>query len=476
MPFSRLLRADSLRMRVLLAFLAGTFATLMAVSLLVVAVFRASSDVLVTADIEAQAEDLIDGLRFDAEGRPARMAFDEIDDGWEVDLAWMYDVLRSEMAWRVLAADGRVVLSSPAEPALWAEAPQLPVDAVPGAAHARPYHFRFRGQPVYAADMAVVRGGQTWLLQVATTRRLIDVIHRGFTLPLLGIGVTIFSLSLLFAFGVIAYFTLRYALRPLQDLSRRAAAISPRSLAERLPVAGVPAEIAPLVDSFNRALDRIEQGYRVQQEFLSVAAHELKTPLALVRGQIELQQGDADKALLLSDLDHMSRQIQQLLLLAETSEARNYEIAQVDVRSVAEDVQAFLQPMADGAGVQLDTPPLDAPADGDGACWPADRSALFTLLKNLVENAIQHAPAGSRVEVSVTRDSACVRDRGPGVPAAHRERMFERFWRGEDRRDTGAGLGLAICKEIAQAHGWTLTATAARPGLRVCVRRPPSPT
>ncbi|WP_431262384.1 sensor histidine kinase [Roseateles chitinivorans] len=106
--------------------------------------------------------------------------------------------------------------------------------------------------------------------------------------------------------------------------------------------------------------------------------------------------------------------------------------------------------------------------------WDADRGALFTLLKNLLENAIQHAPAGSLVSVEIEADRLSVRDRGPGVTPHQLSRIFGRFWRGAHRRDHGAGLGLAICQEIAEAHGWTLSAQPEDPGLRMVVAKSPA--
>jgi signal transduction histidine kinase len=102
----------------------------------------------------------------------------------------------------------------------------------------------------------------------------------------------------------------------------------------------------------------------------------------------------------------------------------------------------------------------------DDATWTADRSALFTLLKNLLENAIQHAPAKTVIDVDIQNHAVSVRDRGPGVDAKQLPLLFERFWRAAHRRDHGAGLGLAICQEIALAHGWHLTVQRAEPGLR----------
>jgi signal transduction histidine kinase len=103
--------------------------------------------------------------------------------------------------------------------------------------------------------------------------------------------------------------------------------------------------------------------------------------------------------------------------------------------------------------------------------WQADRSALFTLLKNLLENAIQHAPAGTQVRVEFTTSRLTVRDWGPGVGQAQLPQIFTRFWRGAHRRDHGAGLGLTICQEIARAHGWTLVAQREEPGLSFCLSR-----
>src|SRR5690606_10839049 len=132
---------------------------------------------------------------------------------------------------------------------------------------------------------------------------------------------------------------------------------------------------APLVHSFNSALDRLERGYRVQQEFLATAAHELKTPLALIRAQVELRGESDDRDSLLGDVEHMSRQVQQLLLLAEASEVQNYGFAIIDVQEVAQDVVAYLQRMAEAAHVQV-----TCAGSASVARWHADRSALFTLL------------------------------------------------------------------------------------------------
>jgi signal transduction histidine kinase len=286
------------------------------------------------------------------------------------------------------------------------------------------------------------------------------LVQHKFALPYMGTGIGIFSAVLIVGFGLCAYLTLRHALKPLRDISTAAAAISPRSLHARLQTDAVPAEISPLVDSFNRVLARLEQGYRVQQEFLAAAAHELKTPLTLIRGQIELGVDEGSQATLLQDVAHMGRQVQQLLHLAEASEARNYQFTAVDAGKVVAEVMDYLQRLASRHAVRL-----QAVVEPGVTLQRADRGALFTLLKNLLENAIQHSPGGGVVLLRADANRFSVRDQGPGVPPADLPKLFTRFWRSAERRDLGAGLGLSICHEIATAHGWHLQARRGEPGM-----------
>src|SRR5690606_8222069 len=116
-----------------------------------------------------------------------------------------------------------------------------------------------------------------------------------------------------------------------------------------------------------------------------------------------------DRASLLGDVEHMTRQVQQLLLLAEASEVQNYGFTTTDVQEVAQDAVAYLQRMAEAAQVHVTF------SAGSVARWQADRGALFTLLRNLLENAIQHAPRGTEVRVEVDAETVTVRDSGPGV-------------------------------------------------------------
>ena len=258
-------------------------------------------------------------------------------------------------------------------------------------------------------------------------------------------------------FSVAVFVTMSRMLHRLRGLSDAAAHIDPVNLTARLASDDVPRELAPLIDSFNAALGRLEAGFRIQQEFLATAAHELKTPLALVRGEIELR-GATNKPRLLSDLDHMDRQVHQLLHLAEVSDASSLSPSLIDPCPVLKDAAAFIQRLALARNVKVEVRcPFEA------ALTRADGSALFVLVRNLLENAVRHAPVHSVVVVELDARGIAVRDEGPGMPESDLPKLFQRFWRGAHRRDEGAGLGLSICSEIARGHGWRLTAANRHP-------------
>lgn len=441
------MRLNSIRLKVIMAFIAGTLLSVVLIVLIVA--LAVQSNVLARMDLSDMAQDLATKVYFDRDGKPHL----ETDD--HPDIKWAFDSLGREVSYRIVDGDGNVALQSITGAQFW------PDGLLPRGVGAERFDFEHDGVMVLAATEPVATNGKTWYLQVGVSNRMMSLLHR-VAMPLVGAGIALFTLVLLVAFGLCTWITLRYTLRPLQDVSTSAAGISLYSMHARLRTDAVPTEITPLVHSFNRVLERLEQAYRVQQEFLGNAAHELKTPLAMIRAQVELGvDSEEDRAALLKDVAYMSRQVQQLLLLAEASEATNYVFGTVRVREVADEAVGYLQRMAEAANVKLAVSAVD-----DELAWQADRGALFTLLKNLLENAIEHAPAGSSVGVEIRENSLAVRDQGPGVDAAQLPLLFERFWRGPHRRDHGAGLGLSICHEVARAHGWQLVAERAEPGLR----------
>jgi signal transduction histidine kinase len=392
------------------------------------------------------AETIGEAMRFDATGRPVSVELPE--------MAWLFDSLKNEVTYRVLDDQGVVQLSSePGAPPLTAPGKRLELDD-------RNFAFERGGIPMRGATENVERDGRTWYVQFAASDRLSATLRSYIGEPLFSRSAAIFFVAALLVYFVVMRYTLRLILRPLNDASAIAAGISPQKLGTRLRAQGVPREMQPLAENFNAALDRLETNYRLQQEFLMSAAHELKTPLALIRGQIEVGIDASNRHHVLQDVERMGRQVQQLLHLAEASELQNYEFATVDARSLVIEVTNYLERLATQHGVTL-TVTVEP-----GTTYPhADRGASFTLLKNLLENAIQHSPPGGAVHLQAGPRGICVRDEGPGVPSEDLAKLFTRFWRGAHRRDLGAGLGLSICREIATAHGWELHARRAEPGM-----------
>jgi signal transduction histidine kinase len=245
----------------------------------------------------------------------------------------------------------------------------------------------------------------------------------------------------------------RRALNPIIGASGLAGAISPTRIDLRLPTQRMPKEILPLVEAVNQAFDRLEQGFRVQRDLTADVAHELRTPLAVLRMRAESVADGAVRERLLADIDVMTRLVDQLLSVAELETVVIAPDEAADLRQVCLEVVEHLAPLAvqQGKAVEL--------AAAGGAVWVHGRSdLLFQAVRNLVENAVRYSPSGAAVTVEVQESGrARVLDRGPGVPPELKDRLFERFWQGRRKERSavreGAGLGLSIVAQIAEQLG-----------------------
>jgi len=378
-----------------------------------------------------------DALATDAQGRPVVAGLGGLH-------ASMYQVLPRDLIYQVVAADGEVLLSSDGELVALLDPAQLEAGQVA--------HLERHGVALQALAEPWEGPGPRRFVVVGRSER--------FEASALDIGASsarratvVATLLSIGTFALVVIVIVNRLLRRLRETSAAAAMIAPANLSARLDVAGVPKEIAPLIESFNAALERLETGFRNQQEFLAMAAHELKTPIALLRAQVELD-GGPQRAGMLADLDHMGRHVHQLLHLAEVSDVASMALASTDVGAVVEDAVRALGRMSAKRGVAIQVDDGGAPT-----LLQADASGLFILVRNLLENAIHHAPAGSCVTAAISPQRLSILDQGPGVPEADLPLLFKRFWRGAQRQDDGAGLGLSICQEIARAHGWCLHAS-----------------
>jgi two-component system, OmpR family, sensor histidine kinase QseC len=253
-------------------------------------------------------------------------------------------------------------------------------------------------------------------------------------------------------------------LRPLRQLGRalgerRADALEP----VRLPDA--PSEMAPMLEALNALFERIDGLLASERRFTADAAHELRTPIAAIRAQAQVAMGEADDALrrealrkTLEGCDRATRLVTQLLMLARVEALAAPPQADVDLAAVARRVVADLAPAAIAKGQTIG---LDAPHPAPVA---GDETLLEVLVRNLVDNAVRYSPRAARIEVGVTVAASdvtlCVRDDGPGMEAAQRERLGERFFRVTGGDASGSGLGWSIVRRIAAVHGMTVAVPA----------------
>lgn len=262
--------------------------------------------------------------------------------------------------------------------------------------------------------------------------------------------ITVPILLLLLATDVVIF---RRAVQPLLRASDRAEHISPTRIDVRLPIDDIPREILPLVVAVNQALGRLEQGFRRQREFTADAAHELRTPLAILRTRIDMLADRQAAEALQRNIEGMSRVVGQLLDAAELEMVTVGSDEKADLHKVCAEIAEFVAPLA---LVQRKTIALSG---AEGPVWISGNAEMLRrAIRNLVDNAINHAPKGTDVEIVVgDRGTVSVLDQGEGIAADNRDRIFERFWRRDRRRPGGAGLGLSIVKRIVEAHGATIT-------------------
>jgi signal transduction histidine kinase len=245
----------------------------------------------------------------------------------------------------------------------------------------------------------------------------------------------------------------RRALRPLRQASEIAQHIGPARTDVRLPVDEIPSEVRPLVSAVNQALDRLDQGFRIQREFTADAAHELRTPLSILRTRVDTLENQRIADALHQDIEAMSRVVGQLLDIAELDAFTIDPGELADVRGVCFEVAEFIAPLALEQGREIALLASNAPV------WVKGNAEMMQrAVRNLAENAIKHAPPDTVVEFVVEEDGTVrVRDQGPGIPDEERDLIFRRFWRRDRSQQGGTGLGLSIVQRIVELHGATIT-------------------
>jgi signal transduction histidine kinase len=260
-------------------------------------------------------------------------------------------------------------------------------------------------------------------------------------------------LSIVPALALAMWLTTRFALRPLERIARQAAALGAAvgtgGKLAALATANLPLEFYQVVQAINAMLARLEHTLSLQKQFAADAAHELCTPLAVLLLQIDDMPPGPAFDTMRDGLRGLGTLVNQLLQFAQTEDAVAAHREPLDVGAIARKACEELAAAALTRGQELE---FDAP---DNLMPLLGHPTLIeTAIRNVVENAIKFAPAGTAITVNVDPASrVTVEDRGPGVPDEQKELIFNRFWRADRRHSKGAGIGLALVRRIAQLHG-----------------------
>lgn len=285
--------------------------------------------------------------------------------------------------------------------------------------------------------------------------------------------------------AIFAWITINRGLAPLGNI---AAWLNRRDAhsATPLPLEGIPSEVEPMARALNDLLDRLNKASALQQTFIADAAHALRTPLAVLRVQLETARSAPSEATrgsamnaLSTGIERASRLVQQLLTLAkqEPGAVSSELAAPTSLDALLREVIAEAVPLAQAKNIDLGV------TEAEPVSLSVDAMSVRALIANLVDNAIRYSHRGGRIDASIAVDPIGARieitDDGPGIPEEERARVFDRFYRGMGAAETGSGLGLAIAMEIAQRHaglvvledGFAATSDRhSRTGLKVIAR------
>ncbi len=242
----------------------------------------------------------------------------------------------------------------------------------------------------------------------------------------------------------------RRSLISLRPIQKQAQLIGPTATIKRLSLKRVPSEIAPLITAVNGAFDRLEKGYQAQRDFSSNVAHEVRTPLAVLRSSIEMIEDTEVKDTVREDVLRLDRMFEQMIDLSRADALGKSAHVQVDLKRLAVDVAMDMS-----AGALKDKKSL-AVTGADQSFATGNIGLIQIAVKNLVRNALIYSPVGTEVEIEVLGNPSGIRilDRGEGIKEEQKLHLFERFHRGAAANGNapGSGIGLAIVKSVADAH------------------------
>jgi signal transduction histidine kinase len=272
--------------------------------------------------------------------------------------------------------------------------------------------------------------------------------------------------------GLASWLLARRSLSPIGDIVRQARELTAARLDRRIEARPARDEVTEMVAVVNEMLDRLEAAFRSRERFIADVSHELKTPLSVLLSQVQvlLQQPRPTKdyqrfvSSVQDELRQLARLVDSLLILSRAESGAPLRPMPVSINDVVTDAAKACEPLAEERQVRL-IPHLALPeAEGPEPVVPGDPTLLRSMMENLLRNAIRHSPMQAAVDVHAEVDGhqicVAVRDRGPGIPTEHLEHVFNRFYRiqRDGGEPQGAGLGLAIAKEVTRLHKGTIEA------------------
>lgn len=318
-----------------------------------------------------------------------------------------------------------------------------------------------RGRWMSLGVGTVTTGGKKYIIQVAEDRHP----DREFLHELRWMLRGLVAGGILFS-GAMALWVIRTGLRPLKGMEQALLQVRAPRLNARLATRRWPRELAPLVSAFDEMMDRLEESFTRLSQFSADLAHELRTPIANLRGEAEValtrgRSAEEYRQVIESSMEEYGRltaMTEKLLFLARAdAEEAEVKPEQLDGRAAIDALWEFYEPYAEEKGVTLK-------CDGSGRLR-ADAILLRRAIANLIENALRFTPSGKQVTVEVAQGAqggvVRVTDTGCGIAPEHLPRLFDRFYQVDPaRREAGTGLGLALVKSIMELHGGTVTITS----------------
>jgi len=398
--------------------------------------------------------------------RPSSFPFDQLSSFFREDV-FLNNKARIDQLWRsqfealglkndyivVRTMDGQVLMRSLEQ----ADMPQEVMERHFGFSPAETFfkditsyghRFRIANIPYYGQPSPLV-------VQIASSS---DHIYH-FLDKLLAAGLLFMAVALLFT-SFLGNIFVKRVLAPVMMITDMANNITHRDLAVRIPDKHTDAEIRHLIGSLNAMIERLQMSFSHVSEFNSHVAHELKTPLAIIKGEMELMAGsgkiDEDTARMLSDsmseIDRMIKITQDLLLLAKIDyRPQVLKFVPLDIALFLKEIYEHSVILAAEKNIGIK---LDCPLTGLTVC--VDKVHLRRLFLNVVANALRHSPPGAAIEIVCRREGASARvdivDHGAGIPPSDIDKVFNKFFRGDSSGEEGVGLGLSIALSIARAH------------------------